>query len=101
MLKYETPLEYNIIIQSTPKTAFMKPDVEIIEAVCTASDDESFDKPKFKKYLEEYREHGIHCDRPKILTPDREIYYNKLRRNKIRRYTVGKRAELKRLISKN
>lgn len=101
MLKHETPLEYDLIIQSTKKTSFTKPDILIIEAICEASDDKSFQKPKFKRYLEEYREHGIHCDRPKKLTPEREMYYKKLRASKIREYLTGRKRKIKSEIKKN
>jgi len=97
MLKYETPLEFELIMQATKKAVFKKPDINLIEAVCSASDDISFNKAKFKKYLQEYRDHGIHCDRPKVITPERERYYELLRRNKTKAYMVGKKKMLKKL----
>lgn len=99
MLKYETPLEYSIIINSTKKSAFIQPDILVIELVCSASNDVSFDKPKFKRYLEEYREHGIHCDRPKKISQERLAYYDRIRRSKIKTYTIGKRIRLKKMIA--
>lgn len=98
MLKYETPLEYEIIIRTAPGGVFVKPDADLIQAICSASDDDSFKKPKFKRYLDEYREHGIHCDRPKTLNENRKTYYEKIRLNKIRKYTIGKKIELRKMI---
>lgn len=100
MLKHETPLEYELIMSATPKSLFMTPDVILIEAISSTSDDKSFQKPKFKRYLDEYRLNGIYCDRPKTLTPERVQYYETLRHNKIKEYTIGRRAQLKSLIAK-
>lgn len=99
MLKYETPLEYDIIMSSVSSSIpFPQPDVNLIEAVANASDNTSFKKPKFKRYLEEYRENGIICDRAKILTPNRQVYYDKIRLCNLKRFTSGRRVKLKQVI---
>lgn len=100
MLKYETPLEYSLIMGAAQsKNPFPAPEIELIEAVCNASDDISFSKSKFKKYLEEYRKNGIHCDRPKLITKRLEHYYSEVRRNKLKAYMSGRRVELKKIIN--
>lgn len=95
MLKYETPLEYSLIMEGTPRCRFSEPSYDLIKTICETSGDMSFNKKKFKTYLEEYKEQGIYCDRPKKLTPEREAYYNKLKLNKIKTYTSGQKKHLK------
>lgn len=95
MLKYEAQLEYGIILQITPKKKFIEPDIILIESICSASDNTAFKKKKFQRYLDEYRECGIYCDRPKILTGARAEYYAKIRKNQIKEYAQGKRVQLK------
>lgn len=84
-LRYEAPIEYSVIMVGQPKV-FPEPDIVLIEAVASISDDESFNKKKFKKYLDEYRNNGIYAERAKVLTPDLEKYYKDLRKNKSKRF---------------
>ena len=98
ILKYEAQLEYEIIIKSTPKATFIKPDVDLIKAVCSASDNDSFKKPKFQRYLNEYIKFGIHCDRPKRLSAARKEYYERIRRNKVRKFITGRRNDIKKML---
>ena len=83
MLKYEAPAVFSIILNLTPRAVFPEPKVELIEQVCRASGDPSLRKPKFFRYLEEYRDMGIYCRRPKRLTPERTLYYERLRKKKL------------------
>lgn len=83
LLKYEAPVVYSIILNLTPQSVFPEPKVELIEQVCQASGDPSLRKPKFYRYLEEYRYLGIYCRRPKRLTPERKAYYEKIRKKKL------------------
>lgn len=83
MLKYEAPAVFRIILNLTPKGAFPEPKISLIEQVCRASGDPSLQKPKFYRYLEEYRYNSIYCRRPKRLTPGREVYYEHLRKKKL------------------
>lgn len=98
MLKYETPLEYNLIMNASSNSPFPVPDVDIIELITNASDNDSFSKPKFKRYLNEYRENGIVCSRAKILTPERKLFYDRVRKSKIKNFTKGRKSELKRTL---
>lgn len=86
LLKYEVPAVYSIILNLTPNGVFPEPKVELIEQVCRASGDPSLRKPKFYRYLEEYRYMGIYCRRPKRLTPERKLYYEKVRKKKLARF---------------
>lgn len=95
MLKYETPLEYSLILAGTKKAIFIQPDWHLIESICGASGDISFSKAKFKTYLDEYKEYGIYCNRPKKITPERLTYYNKLKLNKVKSFTKGQKVNLK------
>ena len=83
LLKYEAPAVISIILNLTPRAVFPEPKVELIEQVCRASGDPSLRKPKFFRYLEEYRDMGIYCRRPKRLTPERALYYERLRKKKL------------------
>ena len=83
LLKYEAPAVFSIILNLTPRSVFPEPKVELIEQVCRASGDPSLRKPKFFRYLEEYRDMGIYCRRPKRLTPERALYYERLRKKKL------------------
>ncbi len=86
LLKYEAPAVFSIILNLTPRAVFPEPKVELIEQVCRASGDPSLRKPKFFRYLEEYRDMGIYCRRPKRLTPERASYYERLRKKKLARF---------------
>lgn len=83
LLKYETPLEYELIINSIPFNPFPEPPIEVIEIVTRASKDPTFKKGKFFRYLEEYRIHGLCCRRAKKLTPERMFYYESIRDKKM------------------
>lgn len=86
MLKYEVPAVYEIIMRMTPKATYPEPRMRTIEVVCRASDDSALKKPKFFRYLEEYRKKGICCNRPKRLTAERAIFYTAMREKKLNQY---------------
>ena len=65
-----------------PNTPFPEPSIELVEVICKASKDPSLNKPKFKRYLHEYAQTGLYCRRPKRLTPNRQSYYSRIRKNK-------------------
>lgn len=83
LLKYETPLEYDLIINSIPTHPFPEPPIEVIEIVTKASKDPTFKKEKFFRYLEEYRKNGLCCRRAKKLTTERMVYYESIRDKKM------------------
>ena len=101
LLKYEAPVVYRIILNLTPRAVFPEPKVELIEQVCRASGDPSLRKPKFYRYLEEYRYMGIYCRRPKRLTPERKVYYEKIRKKKLARFIRENRQVLFNIQNKN
>lgn len=86
MLKYESPLVFDLIIQLSPQQRKKCPHPNLISVVCSASDDPVFDKSKFRIYLAEYTRHGLYCKRGKKPTPERLRYYERLRHNKLQRY---------------
>lgn len=86
MLKYEVPAVYEIIMRMTPKGVFVEPTMRTIRVVCSASDDPALKKPKFLRYLEEYDEKGICCNRPKKLTAERAKFYAAMREKKLNSY---------------
>lgn len=86
MLKWEVPAVYEIIMRMTPKRIFVEPTMRTIRVVCSASNDLALKKPKFLRYLEEYEEKGICCNRPKRLTAERERFYTAMREKKLNQY---------------
>ena len=83
MLKHETPVVYGILTNTLIWTSCSEPSVELIEVICRASQDTSFKKPKFRRYLKEYAQCGLYCHRPKRMTPEREAYYKRIRSIKL------------------
>lgn len=83
MLKHETPVVYSILMNTLVRTSCQEPPVELIEIICRASQDSSFKKPKFRRYLEEYARYRLYCHRPKRMTPERETYYKRIRNTKL------------------
>lgn len=95
LLKYEAPAVYGIIMNLTPRAVYPEPKADLIEQVCRASGDPSLRKPKFYRYLQEYRELGIYCRRPKQLTPERKAYYEKVRKKKLARFIRENRQTIR------
>lgn len=83
MLKHETPVVYNILMNTLIRTSNSEPSVELIEVICCASQDISFKKPKFRRYLKEYAQCGLYCHRAKRMTPERDAYYKRIRSIKL------------------
>ena len=77
-LKYETPMEYWLIMKSIPMGEKGVPPAELIEFVGNASLDTSFRKPKFKRYLEEYKEKGVCISYSIQMTQRKARYYEKM-----------------------
>lgn len=94
MLKYETPVVFDLIIELSPLGRKKRPHPEMISAVCSASKDTAFDKPKFRVYLDEYARCGLYCKRGKKLTPEREQYYERIRKKKLRKYVCEHKEEI-------
>lgn len=86
MLKYEVPLVYDILMEASTPCLFTAPPVRLVKAVCGASDDASLRKPKFQRYLADYESNGLCCKRAKILTPERKVYYDSIRKKKMAAY---------------
>lgn len=97
MLKYELPALYEIILQMTPKGVFVEPTMRTICVVCSASNDPALKKPKFLRYLEEYRHKGICCNRPKRLTAKREQFYTKMHEKKLNLYIQRNEDKVQRM----
>ena len=99
MLKHEVPVVYQIIMNSLPKGELSSPTPQLIFTVCKASKDPSFQKPKFFRYLEQYRVQGIYCKRAKRLTPERKQYYERIRQKKIRKFISQNRISMKSFLN--
>jgi hypothetical protein len=97
MLKHETPVVYTILMNTLARTSCQEPPVELIEVVCRASQDISFKKPKFQRYLKEYARCGLYCHRPKCMTPEREIYYAHIRKVKKDKFIYRNRKQIEQI----
>ena len=97
MLKHETPVVYGILMNTLIRTSNPEPSVELIEVICRASQDVSFKKPKFRRYLKEYAQCGLYCHRPKRMTPKREIYYTQIRQVKKDKFIYRNRKQIERI----
>lgn len=86
MLRYEMPIVYHILRQLSNSQTPFEPEWWVIDSVAKASKDASYGKPKFRRYLEEYREKGLYCLRGKVLTPKRKAYYESVRKHKTDEY---------------
>lgn len=95
MLRYEMPVVYHLLKQLCNKQSPFEPDWRVIDSLARASKDISYEKPKFKRYLDEYRERGLYCLRGKTLTPRRKAYYEKLCRHKTEEYIRMNRRLIK------
>jgi len=82
-LKYEVPAVYEALMQLTPAEAADEPPLLLIQMICRKTDDPSLSKAKFFRYLKEYAAVGLCCKRPKKLTPERQRYYESIRRKKL------------------
>lgn len=85
MLRYEMPMVYFLLRRLCPVKPFC-PEWSVIEALARASQDASYRKAKFRRYLDEYRRKGLYCRRGKQLTPQRKAYYETMRRKKMKEY---------------
>ena len=86
MLRYEMTMVYHLLRQLCGKQSPFEPDWRVIDSVARASKDISYKKPKFKRYLDEYREKGLYCSRGRELTPKRKTYYESIRKHKSEEY---------------
>ena len=100
MLLYETPVVYDLIMNTLPPSPFPEPSADMIEAVAKSSKDPSFQKKKFFRYLEEYRQNGLCCRRAKKPTPEREAYYESIRKQKLKKFISNNRKKIKTLKKK-
>ena len=71
-------MEYWLIMKSIPMGEKGVPPAELIEFVGNASLDISFRKPKFKRYLEEYKEKGVFVSYSIQMTQRKARYYEKV-----------------------
>lgn len=85
-LKYEAPIEYELIMASTPKGVFPEPTMKIIEAITLASPNPVFQKNKFYRYMDEYKTNKLCTSKPKRMTPVKKEYYERLQSNQMKRY---------------
>jgi hypothetical protein len=93
-LKYEVPVVYDIIMKMTPAAVFPEPPLLLVKTVCKGSKDPSLKKAKFRRYLKEYAAWGLFCKRAKRLTPEREQYYEGIRKRKLGKYLKENRDRI-------
>lgn len=100
MLRYEMPIVYGILKQLCGMQTPFEPEWWVIDSVAKASKDVSYMKPKFQRYLNEYKEKGCYCLRGKVMTPKRQKYYDSVQRHKTQEYIRKNQMALKRRIQK-
>lgn len=98
MIKYEAPVVFDIIMKMTPKSMLGEPPLLLIKIVCRNSEDPSFKKKKFVRYLDEYARLGLYCKRPKRLTPNRREYYEAIRYKKMEKYMYENREKVSNMM---
>ena len=96
-LKYEVPVVYEIVMKLTPPAVFLEPPLYLIDIVCNASKDPSLKKAKFFRYLTEYEEKGLFCNRRKYLTLDRKAYYESIRKKKMGKFICQNKKRIERM----
>ena len=93
-LKYEVPVVYGILENLTPPGPFFEPPYLLVKKVCEASSDTSLKKPKFMRYLQEYKRTGLFCHKPIKITPVKEAYYKGIRDKKMHRFIQQNRSRI-------
>lgn len=73
-------------METTASGLFPQPKIQIIEAITASSPNPVLRKKKFFKYLEEYRNNKLCIKRPKVMTPEKQLYYDKLMGNQVKKY---------------
>ena len=100
IIKYEAPLEYDMIMKTCPDSNFPEPDIDLIEAIANISTDKLFSKPIFWRYFDIYKRDGCFATRAMRLTPLLKNKYERVVENKIKNYIKAKRSDIKRTIIK-
>ena len=95
MLRYEMPVVYYLLRRLSPPAPLFEPEWTLVDSVSRASKDPSYNKPKFKRYLEEYARDGVYCKRGKRLTSERLAYYESVRRKKLETFIQANRKRFK------
>ena len=67
------------------------PTADLIEQIGYSSLNPLFKKPKFRKALIEYREHGLYCGKPKSSGANIELFYIQLRRSNNKKIKGGEK----------
>ena len=83
MLKHEVPIEYKLIMEVTELLKLRAPSFELIEAIGYASDDSFFKKTKYWRCLKDYKKYGLRPPIPILTNASKELYYIRLRLNKL------------------
>lgn len=76
---------------------FPQPTAEVIELICKASKDPTYQKPKFRRAMNEYVAYGIYCKRGKVLTEKRKAYYESVRKKKMEAFIARNREKIARM----
>lgn len=85
-----------MVMSMTPPGPFRTPPYLLVKKMCESSPDPSFQKPKFRRYLQEYLEKGVYCHEGVKITPKKEAYYKGIRERKMRTF-IDQNHELIRL----
>lgn len=101
MLRHEPLVVFSILMKSLPSSPFVEPPVDLIRTISQGRVDPAFRKVKFKRYLEEYERTGLCYKRVKRMTPEWEIYYERIREVKMRKFVKKNRKRINSYKSKD
>lgn len=99
-LKYEVPVIYDILVNLTPPMPIFEPPYLLIRKVCASSSDPSLKKPKFERYLQEYKQCGLYCRRAVKLTPVKAAYYKGIRERKLQQFILKNQMKINHMLKK-
>ena len=67
-IKYNAPVEYELIISITPNKKNPEPKTNVIEAIAAASNNPVLQSQKFFTYLDDYKKNKLYSDKVMKIT---------------------------------
>lgn len=80
-IKYNAPVEYELIISITPNKKNPEPKTNVIEAIAAASNNPVLQSQKFFTYLDDYKKDKLYSDKVMKITEYGEELFKKRMQN--------------------